>query len=263
MYHSEGKCLIETESKTLIAGCNNSVIPNDGSVTSIEGGAFSDSSGLTNITIPDSVTSIGRCAFFGCSGLTSITIPNSVTSIGYRAFSDCSGLTSIIVEPGNSMYHSEGNCLIETASKTLIAGCKNSVIPNDGSVTSIGDYTFSGCSGLTSITIPDSVTSIGRSAFSGCSGLTSITIPNRVRSIGDWAFSGCRSLTSITISDSVTSIGDWVFYGCENLKNIIFTGTRSQWDKIGYETEIPVICTGDTSTVSKTFDGGTSTGSMI
>ena len=144
------------------------------SVTSIESSTFYNCSGLTSITIPDSVTSIGSYAFYGCSGLTSITIPDSVISIGSSAFYNCRGLTSITVEQGNAVYHSAGNCIIKTASKTLIAGCKNSVIPDDGSVTSIGSYAFRGCSGLTSITIPDSVTSIGRSAFEDCRGLTSI-----------------------------------------------------------------------------------------
>ena len=141
-----------------------------------------------DITIADSVTSIGNYAFRGCSGLTSIIIPDSVTSIGNYAFYGCSGLTSIIVKEGNIKYHSSGNCLIETGSKTIIMGCQNSVIPNDGSVTSIGNYAFRGCSGLTSIIISNSATSIGDDAFSGCSGLTSITIPNSVTSIGGYAF---------------------------------------------------------------------------
>ena len=197
-YDSRDNCnaIIETASNTLIAGFKTTVIPN--SVTSIGDCAFAFS-GLTSITIPNSVTSIGDWAFDGCSGLTSITIPNSVTSIGENVFYRCSGLTSIIVNGDNNCYDSRDNCnaIIETASNTLIAGCKNTIISN--SVTNIGDRAFDGCSGLTSITIPNSVTSIGDWAFDGCSGLTSITIPNSVTSIGDFAFFSCSGLTSVTI----------------------------------------------------------------
>ena len=98
-------------------------------------------------------------------------------------------------------------------------GLTSVTIPN--SVTSIGDYVFSYCTGLTSITIPNSVTSIGDGAFSGCSGLTSITIPNSVTSIGDYVFSYCTGLTSITIPNSVTSIGDNVLNRCDGIKNTI------------------------------------------
>ena len=196
-YHSAGNCLIETATKTLILGFKTSVIPTDGSVTSI-----------------------GEVAFMGCTNLTSITIPDSVTSIGVHAFAGCIGLTNIIVDEGNTKYHSAGNCLIETATKTLILGCKTSVIPTDGSVTSIGNFAFSYYTGLTSITIPDSVTSIGSSAFYGCSGLTSVTIGNGVTSIGNYAFSGCTGLTSVTIPDSVTSIGNYAFDGCTGLTSI-------------------------------------------
>ena len=175
---------------------------------------------ITYKDVPYSVTSIRSSAFNNCRGLTSITIPDSVTSIGSYVFNSCSGLESITVEKGNSNYHSAGNCIIETASGTLIAGCKNSVIPNDGSVTSIGSGAFSGCSGLTSITIVDSVTSIGHEAFCNCTGLTSITIGNSVTSIGDAAFYNCSGLTSITIPDSVTSIGMAAFYNCSGLTSI-------------------------------------------
>ncbi len=187
----------------------------------------------TEIIIPSEynakpVTSIGYNAFSGCTGLTSITIPDSVTSIGGGAFRNCTGLTSIIVVEGNSKYHSAGNCIIETATNTLILGCKTSVIPTDGSVTSIGEDAFFGCSGLTNITIPDSVTSIGNSAFFGCKGLTSVTIGNSVTSIGYMAFSDCTSLTSISIPNSVMSIDAGALRGCSSLETITipFVGAR-------------------------------------
>ena len=88
------------------------------------------------------------------------------------------------------------------------------------SVTSIGDWAFSSCDGLTSIDIPNSVTSIGDHAFNECSSLTSVTIPNTVTSIGDYAFSNCESLTSVTIPNSVTSIGYQAFAYCESLTSI-------------------------------------------
>ena len=168
--------------------------------------AFDGCSGLTSVTIPDSVNSIGWWAFRGCSGLTSVTIGNRVTSIGNYAFGGCSGIESLVVTAGNKKYHSANNCIIETGTKQLIVGCKTSIIPSDGSVTSIGEGAFDGCSGLTSVTIPDSVTSIGRSAFEGCSGLTSVTIGNSVISIGNSAFDGCSGLTSITYKGT---IADW------------------------------------------------------
>ena len=87
-------------------------------------------------------------------------------------------------------------------------------------LTSIGSSAFSGCSGLTSVTIPSSVTSIGNSAFNGCSGLTSVTIPSSVASIGESAFNGCSSLTSITIPNSVISIGSGAFHGCSGLTEV-------------------------------------------
>ena len=90
------------------------------------------------------------------------------------------------------------------------------------SVTSIGAYAFNGCTGLTSVTIPNSVTSIDSWAFCGCTRLTSITIPNSVTSIGSDAFKGCTALASITIGNSVTNIGKYAFSGCSGLTTIVW-----------------------------------------
>jgi len=189
-------------------------------VTNIDNSAFLNSSRLTSITIPNCVTTIGNAAFGNCSGLTSLTIHKSVRSIGGNAFAGCSGLTSIVVEDGNTKYDSRDGCnaIIETATNTLLSSCKNTVIPS--SVTSIGDYAFSGCTGLTSIEIPSSVTSIGKYAFQGCTSLTSIEFPNSVTSIGNSAFNGCNNLTAVTIPNGITSIGREAFLGCSSLISI-------------------------------------------
>ena len=174
VYDSRENCnaIIETSTNKLIAGCKETIIPK-------------------------SIRALGYNAFWYCRTLLSITIPQNVIAIGDEAFAGCSGLTSIMVEERNTTYDSRNNCnaIIKTATNTLIAGCKNTVIPN--SVTRIGNYAFSGRSGLTSVTIPGSVTSIDSDAFGDCPDLTIVTIPNSVTSIGSYAFVRCRGLTDV------------------------------------------------------------------
>ena len=162
-------------------------------VTSIGNLAFALSRNIIHVDIADSVVSIGEQAFSDCSSLTDIKIPQSVTYIGVKAFGSCTKLSSITLSTNN--------------------------------ITSIRLYTFSGCSELSSIVIPDGVTSIQLGAFSNCTKLTSITIPGSVTSIGNAAFRDCTTLTSITIPGSVTSIGSNVFDGCTSLNDIRYSGT--------------------------------------
>lgn len=143
-------------------------------VTSIGECAFSWFPKLTHVDIADSVISIGEQAFFKCSSLTNITVPQSVTYIGVNAFESCTNLSSITLSTNN--------------------------------ITSIRPYTFSGCSELSSIVIPDGVTSIQLGAFSNCTKLTSITIPGSVTSIGSNVFTGCTSLNDIRYSGTSESV---------------------------------------------------------
>ena len=274
---------VEVIGHSSFLGCSeltNIAIP-DG-VVEIGNSAFAHCKQLSNIEIPDSVKSIGDRAFAGCDALTDILIPEGVESIGYGLVDGCDNLQSIslpstlmsiggrsmmswgvapsleriTVDPGNSVYQSIDNCLIERSTGTMIAGCKTSVIPN--TVTNLGSFTFAGCAGLTSIAIPNSVISIGDSAFSGCTSLTSITIPDSVTYIGSAVFEECSDLDSInvdsgnkvyhsinncviesksgelvfggnhsTIPDGVTSIGSWAFSGADITYIKIPEGVRS------------------------------------
>jgi len=171
--------------------------------------------------VKDSTLTIADYAFVYAEELEGITIPDSVTNIGENAFGGCVGLESMTVDSGNTVYHSSGNCIIDTENKILVAGCKNSTIPTDSTVTSIGEYAFFVNYEITSITIPDSVTSIGNRAFLECTGLTEIAIPDSVTSIGDEAFEACAELTNVTLSDSLTSLGSRAFFGCQSITSIV------------------------------------------
>ena len=242
-YDSRENCnaIIETETNTLIAGCQNTVIPVG--VTSIGERAFYECRGLESLVIPNSVSSIGERAFAECRRLTSVVIPDSVTVIGDRAFTWCEGLTSIVILNGVTSI-GEGafrgcsgltsivipNSVTEIGESAFYecTGLESIVIPN--SVTEIGEWAFYGCSGLKSIEIPDSVTEIEKGAFKWCRELTSIKIPDSVTSIGKEAFSDCSGIKSIVIPNSVTEIGDGAFAGCSGLTNIKVEIGNSKYD---------------------------------
>ena len=262
------------------SGLTSVTIPN--SVTSIGDGAFSNCSGLVSVTMLctpqhnryggvfsnnikevifdcDKVTSLFR----GISSLSKVTMTEKVKSIENGAFSGCSGLTSVTMlccpkSIGGDVFNNCSNIeiIFDCDSVTSIFRGMSSIskVTMTEKVTSIDNYAFNKCTGLTSVTIGNNVTSIGNGAFYDCSGLTSVNIsditawcnikfedyvsnplnyahhlylngeeikdlviPNSVISIGTYAFYKCSGLTSVTIPSSVTSIGDCAFFYCTDL----------------------------------------------
>lgn len=178
-----------------------------------------EESHIEYIILPITLRTISANTFQYCKQLMSINIPMNVTTIGDNAFRGCSNLEQLTVSADNAKYHSANNCIIETASDTLIIGCNSSVIPTDGSVTRIGYGAFYGRDGLTEIVIPDGVTEIDNTAFTNCSTLADVMLPETLVNIGAMAFYGC-GMNEIVIPDSVQTIRMYAFSICNNLTTV-------------------------------------------
>lgn len=187
------------------------------------------------------VTGIGDAAFARCASLTSVSIPDCVVSIGEGAFlwtpwynSQPDGLLYLdnwLIgykgnKPTGELNIAEGTKGIAAKAFSGCTGLTSVTIPN--SVKAISNYAFSGCTGLTTMTIPNSVTTIGNSAFSGCTGLTSVEFHSNT--IGNW-FSGCSAIETITIGSEVESIVENAFKECSNIQRVNITDL-SKWCRI-------------------------------
>lgn len=208
---------------------------------------------------------IPKGAFEQCAYIEKIYISDSVSNIHEQAFYRCPSIKEIVVDKNNSVYHSDGNCLIESKTKRLILGCQSSIIPGDGTVTTIGGYAFGQCSNLKKIVVPNSVQKIECHAFYGCSSLEEISIPfvgekagntsnthfgyifgagsveshnpvfipeslKKVTITGDCsigldAFSFCRHIVSLTVTSNVKQVREFAFLNCSALQSVRFEGT--------------------------------------
>ncbi len=169
------------------------------SVTSIVGYAFQMCTNLTSVIIQEGVTNISENAFHSCSNLTNVIIPSSVTYMNDHVFFLCSSLETINVCVADYASFCSSQIIVSIPVRLIDNNgneIKECVIPSN--VTSIGDYAFYNCTGLTSVTIPESVESIGSYAFKSCSGMTRVNIPSSVTTIGDEAFANCENLDVVT-----------------------------------------------------------------
>ena len=246
--------ILLTAGLLLITVCAAAALPGD--VNGDGGIDIGDAALLLQHSLFPDIYPVGYTESLDFNGDSTIDIRDVVRLIQYSMYPD---QYPLVTEAALAFVsNGDGTCYVSG-----IGTCTDTdiVIPNQSPagdvVTSIGDLTFSGCSSLTSVTIPDSVTSIGAWAFGECSSLTSVTIPDNVTFIDSCAFHGCRamssvsipdnitgigdlafrdccSLTSITIPDSLTSIGVYAFSDCTSLTDIYFNGTKAQWDAISF-----------------------------
>ncbi len=199
---------------------------------------------------------VGIDSLNGCENLKQLWLPGTVVEINPYAFDTCKQLEEIAFFTDNPVYSTAGNCLIDKRTKTLIRGFKNSVIPNDGSVTSIGDCAFYGCVGLKRLVIPDSVKNLegngtfmgctdleyvdagglssiyDMSTFAGCTALKTIILSEKLTYIGGYSFEDCTSLTSITLPRTLEWISVDAFANCKNLKHVYYGGSSSDRSRI-------------------------------
>ncbi len=156
--------------------------------------AFNECTTLKKVTIPDSYQIIREWSFQRCDNLEEIYIGAGVNDFSIvEVFAFSNRLSSIQVDPRNPVYESKGNCLLTKGGKLLVAGCKDSMIPD--TVTEIGENAFCNIESLNAIELPPSVTMLNNFAFFGCVGLTEFRVPLHVKQMGYSVFHNCPNLT--------------------------------------------------------------------
>ena len=205
---------------------------------------------IKEFTVPEGVTTISHNAFFNCTGLTSLTLASTVTEIGIFPFGGCTHLrgVKVVVTDLAAFCHNNIVRLMYSAEFPVLLvdgnGWEFTSLNIPSSVTSIGEYAFTNCIGLKSVTIGNTVTSIDDMAFYKCSALKTINVPNSVSSIGYGAFMNTAWFdtqpegmvyigkvalmykgsmpadTSITLLEGTTGIAASAFSNCDGLTSI-------------------------------------------
>lgn len=229
-YEVRGNCLIEKETKKVINGMRNSIIPDD--IKIIGESAFLGSS-IESITIPKSVEVIGDGAFtcsnlkevklneglkeigwaaFDSTKLDRISIPSTVEKIGIESFDEI----EFSVAEGNKKYEVRGNCIVAKEANKIILGGRDAKIPED--ITQIEDRAFA-MRNLRSLTIPNGVKEIGDMTFTNCEKMKKLNFNEGLKKIGTFAF--CKlKIKKLVLPSTLESVGEGVFMDCSKLKSI-------------------------------------------
>ncbi len=248
-YKNLDGALVEIETKTLIRGFNNTVVPNDGSIERIASYAFSGCENIASITLPDSINYLGASTFKDCKKLSSVTLPSGLTDINSGLFSGCSALTQFTIPQSVSRIGS--NAFRYCTSLASIE------LPNK--IVEIDDFAFADCTSLTSLELPGSLKKLGEGIIAGSTAITSLKVKsgsafysqnnciikngfvwagcktsripddNSISMIRNFAFSGQTDMTQALIPKSVQDIGVGAFDGCTALKNIYYGGDENDW----------------------------------
>ena len=219
------------------SNCDFTKITIPSGIISIEDEAFSFCENLEEIVLPDGLINIGRGVFCGCKKLKKIILPSTVSNIAEGAFMSWCGNITI---SNNKDYFVCDNCLIDVKNKTLIAGCKKCVIPQDESVTTIGACAFYGNKYLANVVIPDNITYVGNAAFGNCKNLKSIVFSDSITSIGDSVLTYCDNLEKVVLGQNLKYIGKdafWVVIRNWNrprrkLKEVVFKNPKGWSEEI-------------------------------
>ncbi len=222
VYVITGNCLIDRERRILLKVFGEPEFPNDGSIRYIDDSAFNGIDfEIKKLILPEGLEEFGWYLSEKLTELEELHIPSTFVDWNGSTFEYCANLKKVTVAEGNPRYYSAGNCVIDRDIGELVLGCNTSVIPNDGSVKSIGTYAFKNRGGLDSIVIPEGVVEIGHGAFMGCSSLREVKLPDSLEKISESAFSHCSALEEIEFGANVNMINLHAFAYCTSLKEVV------------------------------------------
>ncbi|MBR2719268.1 MAG: leucine-rich repeat protein [Clostridia bacterium] len=214
-------------------------------VTEIPRRAFSGNIYLKEVNFPSTLEVIGSDAFAGCKSLTKVVIPQNVITIGFWTFNGCTNLEEVVfnevlkeIRPGAfancpSLVEINLPDSVKEIGEQCFENCtgletfryplsweKVTSRHNNGAL--YGGNIFTGCTKMTSYTIPEGVTTIPNSAFEGATSLEEIHFPSTLETIGCDAFKGCTKLTVIELPANLKTLRLNVFRDCTGIKDVIF-----------------------------------------